>query len=237
MNLTIISITVRALLGRRRVLLLLPMPLVLVGLTLIGVYSGVDDAEWGPTVFGNLGLSVILPLTALIVGSSVLGLEIDDGTITHLLTKPLPRSEIVLSKLAVAWVVTTVATGVPLAVAALLAGPGTLAVGLVLAAALGALAYSALFLALSVVTKRPVAVGLVYIMLWENILVGFVDGARVFSVREHATTLADKVGDSALLSSSVSMGTALVMSVVFIVVGTVAATQRLRSFALTGEAN
>jgi ABC-2 type transport system permease protein len=74
-------------------------------------------------------------------------------------------------------------------------------------------------------------------MLWENILVGFVDGARVFSVREHATTLADKVGDSALLSSSVSMGTALVMSVVFIVFGAVAATQRLRSFALTGEAN
>jgi len=237
MNLTIIGITVRALLGRRRVLLLLPMPLVLVGLTLIGVYSGVADADWGPTVFGNLGLSVILPLTALIVGSSVLGLEIDDGTITHVLTKPLPRSEIVLSKLAVAWVVTTVATGVPLAVAALLAGSGTLAVGLVLAAALGALAYSALFLALSVMTKRPVAVGLVYIMLWENILVSFVDGARVFSVREHATTLADKVGDSALLSSSVSMGTALVMSVVFIVVGTVAATQRLRSFALTGEAN
>lgn len=237
MNLTIIGITVRALLGRRRVLLLLPMPLVLVGLTLIGISADVPDADWGPTVFGNLGLSVILPLTALIVGSSVLGLEIDDGTITHLLTKPLPRSEIVLSKLAVAWLVTTVATGVPLAVAALLAGSASLAVGLVLGAAFGALAYSALFLALSVMTKRPVAVGLVYIMLWENVLVGFVDGARVFSVREHATTLADAVGNSDLLTSSVPMGTAIVMSVLFIVAGTVAATQRLRSFALAGEAN
>jgi ABC-2 type transport system permease protein len=237
MNLTIIGITVRALLGRRRVLLLLPMPLVLIGLTLIGISADEPDADWGPAVFGNLGLSVILPLTALIVGSSVLGLEIDDGTITHLLTKPLPRSEIVLSKLAVAWVVTTVATGVPLAVAALLAGSASLAVGLVLGAAFGALAYSALFLALSVMTKRPVAVGLVYIMLWENVLVGFVDGARVFSVREHATTVADAVGNSDLLTSSVPMGTAIVMSVLFIVAGTVAATQRLRSFALAGEAN
>jgi ABC-2 type transport system permease protein len=237
MNLTIIGITVRALLGRRRVLMLLPMPLVLVGLTLLGANVGEPDGDWGPAVFGNLGLSVILPLTALIVGSSVLGLEIDDGTITHLLTKPLPRSEIVLSKLAVAWVVTTVATGVPLAVAALIAGSSTLAVGLVLGAALGALAYTALFLALSVLTKRPVAVGLVYIMLWENVLVGFVDGAKVFSVREHATTLADTVGNTPLLDSSVSLSTALVMSVVFIVVGTVGATQRLRSFALTGEAN
>ena len=237
MNLTIIGITARALLGRRRVLMLLPMPLVLVGLTLIGVSSPVDDADWGPTVFGNLGLSVILPLTALIVGSSVIGLEIDDGTITHLLTKPLPRSEIVLSKLAVAWVVTTVATGVPMVVAALIAGSGSLAVGLVVAVALGALAYSALFLALSVLTKRPVAVGLVYIMLWENVLVGFVDGARVFSVREHATTVADTIANTPLIDSNVSLTTSLVMSVIFIVVGAVGATQRLRSFALTGEAN
>ena len=209
MNLTIIGITARALLGRRRVLMLLPMPLVLVGLTLIGVSSPADGDDWGPIVFGNLGLSVILPLTALIVGSSVLGLEIDDGTITHLLTKPLPRSEIVLSKLAVAWVVTTVATAVPLAVAALIAGSSTLAVGLVIASALGSLAYSALFLALSVLTKRPVAVGLVYIMLWENVLVGFVDGARVFSVREHATTVADTIGNTPLLDSNVSLTTSL----------------------------
>lgn len=237
MNLTIMSLTARAMLGRKRVLMLLPMPVILIGLTLIGVTSGADDAQWGPVVFTSLGLSVILPLTALIVGSSALGLEIDDGTITHLLTKPLPRSEIVLSKLAVAWLVTTVATGIPLAASALIAGSGSLAVGLVIGAAIGGLAYSALFLALSVMAKRPVAVGLVYLVLWENILVSYVSGARVFSVRQHATAIADSIGNTQLLDSSVSVTTALVMSVVFIAVGAVGATQRLRSFALTGEAN
>lgn len=237
MNLTIMSLTLRAMLGRRRVLMLLPMPILLIGLTVIGVTSGADDADWGPVVFSNLGLSVILPLTALIVGSSVLGLEIDDGTITHVLTKPLPRSEIVLSKLAVAWLVTTVATGVPLAVAALVAGSGSLAVGLVIGAAIGGLAYSALFLALSVLSKRPVAVGLIYLVLWENILVSFVSGARIFSVRQHATAIADSIGDTSLISSTVSVSTALIMSVIFILIGTIGATQRLRSFALTGEAN
>jgi ABC-2 type transport system permease protein len=237
MNLTIMGLTARAMLGRKRVLMLLPMPLILVGLTLLGVTSGEDDSEWGPVIFSSLGLAVVLPLTALIVGSSALGLEIDDGTITHLLTKPLPRSEIVLSKLAVAWLVTTVATGVPLAVSALIAGAGALAVGLVIGAAIGGLAYSALFLALSVLSKRPVAVGLIYIMLWENLLVGFVSGTRVFSVQEHATAIADSIGNTPLLDASLSVSTALIMSVVFIVVGTVGATQRLRSFALTGEAN
>jgi ABC-2 type transport system permease protein len=238
MNLTIMGLTARAMLGRKRILLLLPMPIILIGLTLIGVTSGgVTDAEWGPVVFQSLGMSVILPLTALIIGSSALGLEIDDGTITHLLTKPLPRSEIVLSKLAVAWLVTTVATGLPLAVSAIIAGAGQLAVGLVIGAAIGGLAYSALFLALSVMSKRPVAVGLVYIMLWENLLVSFVSGTRVFSVQQHATAIADSIGNTQLLDSSLSVTTALIMSVLFIAVGTFGATQRLRSFALTGEAN
>lgn len=237
MNLTIMSLTARAMLGRKRVLMLLPMPIILIGLTIIGVVSGADDDDWGPVVFANLGLSVILPLTALIVGSSALGLEIDDGTITHVLTKPLPRSEIILSKLAVAWLVTTVATGVPLAIAAIIAGSGSLAVGLVIGSAIGGLAYSALFLALSTMTKRPVAVGLVYLVLWENILVSFVSGARIFSVRQHATAIADSIGNTDLIDSSVSVSTALIMSVIFILVGTVGATQRLRSFALTGEAN
>jgi ABC-2 type transport system permease protein len=237
MNLTIMGLTARAMLGRKRVLMLLPMPLLLIGLTLIGVTSGASDNEWGPEVFQSLGLSVILPLTALIVGSSALGLEIDDGTITHLLTKPLPRSEIVLSKLAVAWLVTTAATAIPLAVCALMAGTGSLAVGLVIGSALGGLAYSALFLALSVLTKRPVAVGLVYIMLWENLLVSFVSGTRIFSVQQHATAIADTIGNTQLLDSSVSVSTALIMAVLFIAAGTVGATQRLRSFALTGEAN
>jgi ABC-2 type transport system permease protein len=237
MNTTVMALTARALLGRRRVLMLLPMPLVLIGMALIGASTDEPARSWGPLVFGGLGLSVILPLTALIVGSSVLGLEIDDGTITHLLTKPLPRSEIVLSKLCVAWLVTTVATGVPLAVSGLIAGSGTLAVGLVAGALLGSLAYTALFLALSLITKRPVAVGLVYIMLWENLLVGFVDGARVFSVQQHATTFANAIAKSDMLNDTVPVATAMIIAAVFVVAGTVGATMKLRSFALTGEAN
>ncbi|GAA4411328.1 ABC transporter permease [Actinokineospora soli] len=239
MNPTIMRLTARALLGRRRVLLLLPMPVLLIGLTVLGVLEGpdADPADWGPLVFGNLGLAVVLPLTALIIGSSALGLEIDDGTITHLLTKPLPRSEIIASKLVVAWLVTTAATAIPLAVSALIAGSTSLAAGLVVGAAVGSLAYSAIFLALSVMTKRPVAVGLVYIVLWENLLVSFVDGARVLSVRQHATALADAIGDTPLIASTMTAVTALVMALVFSAVGAVTATRKLSSFALTGDAN
>lgn len=235
MNLTIAGLTARALLGRRRILLLLPMPLLLIGLTLIGLSTSDDAEQWAPIVLGDLGLGVILPLTALIVGSSVLGLEIEDGTITHLLAKPLPRSEIIVAKLVVAWLVTTATTAVPLAIAGALAGGGGLALGLGLGAAVGALAYTAFFLALSLMSRRPVAVGLVYIMLWENLLVKFVSGARVLSIQQYSLTLADRLSDTSLLTSTLAPLTAAIMAAAFIALGTVLATSRLRSFALTGE--
>lgn len=230
------AITVRALLGRRRALLLLPMPVLLIGLTLLARALDPRVAQWGPIVFGQLGIGVVLPLTALIVGSSVLGLEIEDGTITHILAKPLPRSEIVLAKLAVAWAVTVLATAVPLAVAGFIAGSGPLAAGLGIGTAVGGLAYSAAFLALSLLTRRPVGMGLLYIILWENLLVRFVSGARVLSVREFSTVLARGISDSdALPAPDLSAMAAALLAAAFIIGGTILATNRLRSFRLTGE--
>jgi ABC-2 type transport system permease protein len=229
------SLTLRALLGRRRALLLLPMPVLLLGLTVIASLANSSVDHWGLIVFGHLGFGVILPLTALIVGSSVLGLEIEDGTITHILTKPLPRSEIILSKLAVAFGVTFVATAVPLVLAGLIAGSVSLAVGLGVGAAVGALAYSAVFLALSVLVRRPVAIGLVYIMLWENILVQFVSGAKVLSVQQYASTLADDISGSTLLGGNLPAMAASLLAAAFVLGGAFVATSRLRSFSLTGE--
>lgn len=235
MNLTIASLTARALLGRRRVWLLLPMPALLIGLTLIGESSGKPVSDWGPVVFGQLGLAVILPLTSLIVGSCVLGLEIEDGTITHLLTKPLPRREIILAKLAVAASVSTVATAVPLFVAGALTGSTDLAVGLAVGAFVGAVTYTTVFLALSVTTRRPVAVGLVYIILWENLLTRFVDGTRVLSIREYSSSLAEHIATTTWLPTHLSLPALLVLAAVITVGGTVAAIARLRSFSLAGE--
>ncbi|HWC82053.1 MAG TPA: ABC transporter permease subunit [Pseudonocardiaceae bacterium] len=232
MNLTIAGLTFRPLLGRRRALLLLPMPVFLIGLTVLARAESAHVDRWAPVVLGQLGLGVILPLTALIVGSSVLDPEIEDGTITHILAKPLPRSEIVLAKLAVAWAVSTVTTAVPLAVAGAIAGGGGLAAGMGVGAAVGAPAYSAIFVALSLMIRRPVAAGLLYIMLWENLLVRFVGGVK----EQYATMLAHGISRSDVLPGTpLSAMAAALLSAAFIIGGTVLATSRLRSFRLTGE--
>ena len=101
----------------------------------------------------------MLPVIALIVGTGVLGSEVDDGTIVHILTKPLPRRDIILAKLLVAAGVSALVSAVPLFVVGMLAGNVRFGLALAVAAAVGALAYSALFLLLSLLTRRPVLLG------------------------------------------------------------------------------
>ncbi|MET8201370.1 ABC transporter permease subunit [Micromonospora taraxaci] len=232
---TITWITARGLFGRRRFLLLLPLPLVLLGLAVLCRSLGVDPRQWGPPVLVGLGLAVVLPVVALIIGTGVLGAEIDDGTVVHILTKPIPRWQIVLPKLAVAAGITAVTVAVPLYVAGVLAASVRLGLALAVAAALGALAYSAFFLALSLVTRRPVLLGLVYVLIWEGLLGNFVSGTKVLSIQQYVIALADRIAPTGLLETTVSVPVASVMTALVSIGFTVLAVDRLRSFSVAGE--
>ncbi len=157
MNLTVAWITARALLGRRRVLLLLPFPVLVVGLTLIAHAVRPDAADqWGRVIVDGLGLGVMLPVTALIIGTAVLGAEIEDGTILHILAKPLPRRQIILAKLAVSAAIIGTVAAVPMFVAGMVAQSVRFGLALAVGCFVAALAYSAVFLVLSLLTRRPV---------------------------------------------------------------------------------
>lgn len=233
-NSTVVKLTLRGLLGRRRFLLLLPLPALVVGLALLADGLGAEPDEWAEPILLGLGIGVVLPILALIVGASVLGSEIDDGTVVHILAKPVPRRDIVLSKLLVAVGVITVVVGAGLMLAGLVAGSGQLALGLLAGTAVGALAYSGLFLLLSLMTRRPVLLGLLYVLLWEGAL-GSIGGVQVLSIRQYVTSVAERVGDTTLFSGTVSMPVSLVMATVVTVGTTLLAIDRLRSFRLTGE--
>ncbi|NLU76962.1 ABC transporter permease subunit [Micromonospora sp. HNM0581] len=232
---TVSWITVRGLFGRRRFLLLLPLPVLLVGLAVLSRGLGVDPTDWGPPVLVGLGLAVVLPVVALIVGTGVLGAEIDDGTVVHVLTTPLPRWQIVLPKLAVAAGVTAVSVAVPLFAAGLLADSVRLGVALAVAATIGALAYTALFVAASLLTRRPVLLGLVYVLIWEGLLSNVVSGTRVLSIQHYVIALADRLAPTNLLGTTVSVSVAMAMTTLVIVATTLLSIDRLRSFSVAGE--
>ena len=235
MNATIAKITARGLFGRKRVFLLIPLPVLLIGVATLARLSPARPDEWGPAVIVGLGFAAVLPVIALVVGTGVLGSEIDDGTLTHVLAKPLPRSEIVLTKLAVSAGITTAVAGLPLFVVGLLAGSAPVAFALVAAAAIGSVAYSALFLAMSLLSRRPVLVGLVYVVLWEGVLGNLLTGSRQLSIEQYVITIADWLAPSDLLDGAVSVPVSFVMAVAFMVGMTALAVQRLRSFSVAGE--
>jgi ABC-2 type transport system permease protein len=194
-----------------------------------------NPVDWGEPIVVGLGFGAVLPLIALVIGTGVLGSEIDDGTIIHVLATPLRRRDIVLTKLAVAAGITTVVSAVPMFLTGLIIESARFGLGLALACAAGSIAYCAVFIALSLLTRRPVLLGLLYLLIWEGLLGNLLSGSRLLSIQQYVITIAAQTTSSDLLTGRVSIQVAVVMSAVFLVGGTVLAVDRLRSFTLTGE--
>ena len=179
--------TLRGLLGRRRMILLLllaGLP-VLVAL-LIRIGGGRADATG---ILDTLGIRTILPLVALVVGTASIGSEIEDGTFLYQLIKPIPRWQTALAKVAVAVGATVVLAVPPLILTGLLTagiGPASLGVtlGFALAAMAGGAAYAVAFTALGALTTRALIAGLAYTLLWEGVLAGLLEGTRFLSIRQ-----------------------------------------------------
>jgi ABC-2 type transport system permease protein len=232
MNATIIKLALQALLGRRRFWLLIALPLALIGLTaLIRALSSDPDAAWPMISF--LGYPLVLPLVAILAASSVLGPEVDDGSIVYLLSKPVSRHAIAISKWLVAWSATLVVGSLGVLVAGLVAGGGQQALGWWVAALVAGTTYSALFLALSSLTRHAVVIGLIFVLIWEGLAGGFLSGVAWLSVGQWGIQVGHEV--SASLDDPVNLPWALLASLVVTVGGMWFAGDRLRSFALTGD--
>ncbi|WP_084961815.1 ABC transporter permease subunit [Thermoactinospora rubra] len=237
MNATVAGITYRAVLGRRRILLLVLLPLALLGLALLLRLVGSADERTAVLLMQKFVIGTMLPLLGLIAGTGVIAPEIDDGTVIHLLSKPISRPVIAVTKFAVAASLLVLFAAVPTYLAAwiLIRTESGVAPGFALGALVAGIAYSAVFLFLGVVTKHAVAIGVVYALVWEGLVGSLVPGARKFSIQQWAQTIADQLATSPFVETDVTLGFA-VPALVIVTVGAVLLTgRRLRAFSLTGE--
>jgi len=249
MNATVASLTSRSLLGRKRTLVLLLLPLALLALcTLARVLAGLDsdierdlNGPLAPDLLGAFGIAILMPLLTLIAGTGSIGPEIEDGSIVYLLAKPLNRYSIVVTKLVVAIGVVIAFGVVPIAVAGVvLTGQvGTVTVGYTVGALAAGIAYSAVFLLLAVVTRNAVVVGLIYALIWESLVGGLVPGAQTLSIQQWSLAVVRQVlGASAErlgVEAAVGFGTGLVLLTVVTLVATGYAGRRLQSLRLNDD--
>ena len=241
MNATVAQLTARSLLGRRRVLILMALPVVLLLLCgAIRLLAG-SDPQVGVGLLGGFALGTVVPLLGVIAGTGAIGPEIDDGSIVYLLSKPLSRPTIVRTKLVVASATAIVLSAVPTLIAGfvLLGTTDRIAVAYAVAAAAASLTYCAGFLLLAVVTRNAVVIGLIYALVWETVIGGYVPGAQALSVQQWSTALAERiVGASAAedgVRAAVSLGTAVPLLLAVLIGSTWYAGRRLRSIRLTGD--
>jgi ABC-2 type transport system permease protein len=258
-NPTVAWITLRATVSRKRALLFALPAAILILLTVALRASRPPMRPWPSHVLGTFGFSVLIPLTALIIGTSVLGAEIDDGSIVHLLATPVRRSSVVVTKFVIATGLTIVFAAVPELIAALISGGGSIPAGgpipagggpgaglvtigagmFAVALFVGALAcsviYNAVFVMVSAATTRAIAVGLLYVLVWETLLSNFVSGVKLLSVSHYGLGIANAFLNDPVLGAGLGVLTSVVMGAIVTAVALVLAVNLLSSFTLKGE--
>jgi ABC-2 type transport system permease protein len=241
MNATVARLTARSLLGRRRALLLLALPAVLLVLAVASRVLGGQDDGLTVGLLGGFAVATLVPLLGLIAGTGAIGPEIDDGSIVYLLAKPLSRFSIATTKVAVAVAVVTAFAAVPTLLAGfILSGTSDrLAVAYGVGALIAGTGYAALFLLLAVLTRHAVVVGLLYALIWESLVGSFVPGAQALSVQQWALAITESLlGDRAAplnVTSAVGLGAAIPLLLVLMVGSTWYAGWRLRTLRLTSD--
>jgi ABC-2 type transport system permease protein len=206
----IFTLTVRQLVGSRRVWLVLA--LVALPLLAAALFHAADStttsAAFADRVTSRLLASGILPLVMLLFGTSAFGNEIGDRTLVYLALKPLPRWRIVAPKLLASILV----GGVPVALSGLAAVAviregdlrGALATGAGLL--VGAAAYAAIFTWAGLATRHALVIGLVYVFIWEAALAAYLDGIRFLSIRRYTLALIGGLDSERLRSLDVALG-------------------------------
>ncbi|MDK1474991.1 ABC transporter permease subunit [Streptomyces sp. 549] len=235
---TVARLTYRALLGRRRALILCALPALLLLIAVAVRGFGAADDDVAVNLLSGFALATMVPLIGVIACTGAIGPEIDDGSIVYLLAKPLKRSTIIFTKLVVAIGITIAFSALPVLVAGLVlvGGSQQIAAGFAIAAVVASIAYSALFLLLGTISRHAVVFGLVYALIWEALIGSLVPGARTLSIQQWALAVADKVvGSGVTINTEVALPTAAVLLAAVTVAGTWFASHKLRGLTLAGE--
>ena len=151
----------------------------------------------GPTIFGLMiwlfFVRFSIPVLGVFYGTSLIADEVEDKTITYLFSRPIPRGAVLMGKY-MAYLACTVFVVLPsIVIVWLLVVPmgGSLGasfpdlltdLGLI---AIGLAVYGALFALAGAAFKRPLLVGLVFVLGWEPVAIALPGYLKRLSVAHY----------------------------------------------------
>lgn len=211
----------------------------LIGISIIGLLPmllgwvigrhSTNPLEAGVGFVSYMGLSILIPVVALIFASASLGDTREDGTLVYLWLRPIPRWSVTGGAWAASITAALPLTVIPMAVAAILLDAGnTLISATILTSILAVCAYCGIFLLLGLLVKNPVLWGLAYILIWEATIASFAKPAAALAVSGYSRAIiASRTGVEFDYLWSPSQGTSIFMLIVIIVVAIGLSTIRL----------
>ncbi|MGZ5423929.1 MAG: ABC transporter permease [Candidatus Aminicenantales bacterium] len=142
-------------------------------------------------------LQFYIVILALFYGTSITAEEVENRTLSYLITRPIPKPAIVLGKFAAYSVLMFAMVAVSLALSFFIMNAARLSdmelylnflhyLGVL---GLGILAYAAFFTFLGTILKRAIIVGLVFGFGWENVIQYFPGSTQRFSVVHYLKSL------------------------------------------------
>ena len=153
--------------------------------------SGFDRTDAAFRVVDGYGLSVLVPVVALVFASAALGDPAEDGTLVYLWLRPVPRWQ-----LAAAMTISVPVAVAPVVVAAAITGIGSrFVVGAACGALMAAAAYTAVFCGLGLRVRRALAWGLAYLLIWEQAVARVAKGAARVSISVTTRTITARLAD------------------------------------------
>ncbi len=191
----IYRLTLQSIVDGRKVLGLGILALVPVVAAIAFAAAGdVDPRIFWARLLQRLVIPTVTAFVAVVLGAGVIGDEREDGTILYLVATPIRRATLVLTKVFAAWTA-CLALLLPTAVAAGLISLGSRAdarqiLWPLIGIALSALCYCGLSAWLSMISRRPVVIGALYILLWEGSIATFAASADRFSIAAYGRALA-----------------------------------------------
>lgn len=186
-------LTLRQLAGRWRLLIVAVVAAlpVLITLLLLSDDSAPPVHEFESVVLGAMLAGAVAPLVVLALAGAAFSNEIEDRTLANLTLAPIARWRIVLPKLLAALTIAApfIAASAFLTGWIAFLGDPTAALAVTAAALVGVALYGSAFTWLGLVSTQAIGLGLLYILLWEGFLAGYVSGVRLLSIRHYTIAL------------------------------------------------
>ena len=149
-----------------------------------------DPLEAGVGFISYMGLSILIPIVALIFASASLGDTREDGTLVYLWLRPISRLSVSTGAWAASITIALPLTVIPITISAILLDAGNSVVtATIITSILAVLAYSGLFVTLGLIVKNPVLWGLAYIFIWEAIVASFAKPAAALAVSGYSRAI------------------------------------------------